>query len=552
MKIISVPFDVMLPPATTLHAGSLTCLYENGNIRYIKKENTELVRMLYGAVRDADWGTADAVISDEQILQQENSFLISYTAHYHKDNIYYKANFSIEGKPDDSLVFKMNGKALSSFNTNRMGLCAHLPVKECKGRAVTITDETRATSQAFFPSNISPHQPFGAFQKIQWNTITGDAVAIAFEGDTFEAEDQRNWMDHSFKIYGRPLALPYPFWVNKGEEIKQCITLKLSAGNTFSESALKKEDATAEYFPLPKIGFTAADELRALSENEIALLHQIPFEHYRAEVDFEKDWKASLYGAASNAKAVKALLELILFFTDNYREEIQQFTNVIKPLHKQIKTVLPLHKAHKVTPVFLQEYFYRLLKQTLPELQIGYGTDAYFAELNRHRPQNDFFDFVSFSINPQVHAFDIRTLLENLQTIPDMMDTIRSFTQKPILVSPVSFKRRKNHDATGNNCHELINNNDERQYTAFGAGWFLLCLFQLHAAAQVSFFKTTGSGGIIQQEVKIPSPLYNVLSVLKKTKAVAITKKVEGDSISIILKNNKNETITFILKGFRI
>jgi hypothetical protein len=30
------------------------------------------------------------------------------------------------------------------------------------------------------------------------------------EGDAWEMEDHRNWLDASFKTYVRPLALPYP------------------------------------------------------------------------------------------------------------------------------------------------------------------------------------------------------------------------------------------------------------------------------------------------------------------------------------------------------
>ena len=37
------------------------------------------------------------------------------------------------------------------------------------------------------------------------------------EGDTWETEDHRNWTDASFKTYSRPLSLPYPYAIAKGE-----------------------------------------------------------------------------------------------------------------------------------------------------------------------------------------------------------------------------------------------------------------------------------------------------------------------------------------------
>ena len=33
---------------------------------------------------------------------------------------------------------------------------------------------------------------------------------VAFDGDIFEMEDQRNWTDASYKIYSTPLRLPFP------------------------------------------------------------------------------------------------------------------------------------------------------------------------------------------------------------------------------------------------------------------------------------------------------------------------------------------------------
>ena len=44
-------------------------------------------------------------------------------------------------------------------------------------------------------------------------------VACRMEGDAFEMEDQRNWMDASYKTYVRPLALPWPYTIAQGEKL---------------------------------------------------------------------------------------------------------------------------------------------------------------------------------------------------------------------------------------------------------------------------------------------------------------------------------------------
>ena len=43
---------------------------------------------------------------------------------------------------------------------------------------------------------------------------------VRFEGDTFETEDHRNWTDASFKTYVRPLALPWPYVLQEGRDIR--------------------------------------------------------------------------------------------------------------------------------------------------------------------------------------------------------------------------------------------------------------------------------------------------------------------------------------------
>lgn len=57
------------------------------------------------------------------------------------------------------------------------------------------------------------------------------------EGDTFEMEDQRNWTDASYKTYVRPLALPWPYLIAKGDAVDQTITLTVSGAAGRIESA---------------------------------------------------------------------------------------------------------------------------------------------------------------------------------------------------------------------------------------------------------------------------------------------------------------------------
>ena len=525
-----------------LRTKNLTCRYEEGRLRYVKAGDTEIVRMIYGAVRDANWDTIACDITNEHIQQEKDGFTLTYTAHFRQDNIIYEAVYRIEGKPDDTITFDMRGKALSGFKSNRIGLCVHLPVKEYAGIPVTVIHPQGAATLTRFPENISPHQPFSGIEQLYWTTANNTNVRLSFAGGVFEAEDQRNWMDHSYKIYSRPLALPFPFDVNVGGIMKQNIRLGIDVKKNKADPAAKLPDI--ETGNVPAIGIAAADEPILLGALEIGALQALPFMHYRAELDFEKDWQPLFAIHRANAKAIGAALELVLFFTDNYLEEIRNFITAISYEVYDIQSILPQHKSYKATPPFLQEYFYPLLKKSFPQIMVGYGTDIYFAELNRQRPQHDGFDFVSFSLNPQVHSFDEKTMLENIEAIPDIIRTIRTFTDKPVFISPITFKKRKNHDGAGSVRHDLVNNFDARQNTWLGAAWFLLCLFRLRDAQQLTFFKTTGDSGIIGTAGET-SPLYRVLAQLKSFNAITMTKSVEAAATQITFSNRAGEDMKF-------
>ena len=69
-----------------------------------------------------------------------------------------------------------------------------------------MTHTSGEVSQIEFPRDIVPHQP-----AYDIRALSSEGVTVAFEGDAFEMEDQRNWTDASFKTYNRALADPFPY-----------------------------------------------------------------------------------------------------------------------------------------------------------------------------------------------------------------------------------------------------------------------------------------------------------------------------------------------------
>lgn len=545
---IILPFDVELPPSTMLKAGDLTCMYECGNLRYISLGKTELVRIIYGAVRNENWETALYDIVNEKIAVSANSFHISYTASYRLNDIKYQADFIIEGNEDNRISFSMKGIALAPFRANRIGLCVHHPLKEYRGKAAIITANNDEKYINTFPEDVSSHQPFKNISRMELVVDNMD-VAFEFQGDVFETEDQRNWGDSSFKTYCTPLELPYPVSVRSGDRIEQSITLKVKAA-----TSINKEEASIatreEKHPFPKIGYCRSKNQPMLSAATATLFHHIPFDHYRVEINMGGDWQKEIEEALQEAILLRTKIELVVYFNEQFKKDISDLIVVIKKDEGNFYSVLLFQNATNISSVEVLEYSYPLIRSALLQIKAGYGTDLYFADLNRNRPGNIPFDFISFAIHPQVHAFDTRSLLENLECQPDIVSTALGFSHsKPIHVSPLTFKDRFNNN---NTTGKYLTNSgaDKRQYSDMAASWTLMSIQQFSKAECITMYELFGEEGLINynEEEKILSPLYKMLVNIRDFKPVMIVQRFAGDELlmdGLLLEDKGGKRLLF-------
>lgn len=481
---IDIPLDVPLLPYRLLKAGDLTCMYEAGNLRYVKCGDIEIVRMMYGAVRDQNWDTVIPAIAEERIAENKEGIFISYTAMYHSGDIQYKAWFEINLLINNSIFYAMQGIALSSFKKNRIGICVLHPLSSCAGKQVTIKKPAGNIYTAVFPELIAPHQPFKNIQQMQWQPAAQLDVRLCFEGDVFETEDQRNWSDSSYKTYSTPLDLPYPVLLKTGETMQQSVVLNITGETRQQKKAVKRSDKTIllKQNAFSKIGYLHSAFLNREAFNESM---QTQVHHLRVELYvYKDDWQEELMHAAANAAKLNAKLELILFFENDYDRQRSSLVQSIGFVAQSIYSMLLLDRRAKISTALLMSKAYPLIKTAWPSIKVGYGTDAYFASLNRSRPDNLLYDFVSFSVMPQVHASDTRSLIENLECQRDMIKTIRSFTRKEIHISPLSFHKIKNHDAVSE--ENSIVEEDAMMHSRFAESWILFALQEFEEADFVS------------------------------------------------------------------
>ena len=109
------------PPRRTLHAGSLTATLQNGELRWIRLGAREVLRRVYMAVRDENWGTVPGVITNYQMEDDGSAFAISYDCDHKQDEIHFRWHATIRGDRSGSIRWTMDGQALTTFRRNRIG-----------------------------------------------------------------------------------------------------------------------------------------------------------------------------------------------------------------------------------------------------------------------------------------------------------------------------------------------------------------------------------------------------------------------------------------------
>jgi len=498
-----------LAEAKTLRAGALEITYTSGDLRDIRIGKHDVLRMIYVTLRDRNWGTIRPFLENEKITIEPFGFRIEYDSLYHIEDIHFKCHVSITGDANHQVVFEINGKALSDFQTNRTGLCVLHPIDGCSGQICEITTLDGKKLQHEFPRLISPHQPMKNIMEMAWKIDAIGEAKIQFEGEIFEMEDQRNWTDDSYKTYCRPLVLPYPYTLKKGDKIHQRITLNVQQVHIEKDDSIKAYHFTydqSKKYALPKLGIGRTASNSQPGSKELDLIRHIGFDFYDITVVFNASWKSDLKNAIAESKMMSMAIALKILFTENFTSEIEQLSSLLNSNKAEVNSILILESASSVTTDSFIINILPPLKKAFPKTEVGAGTQGFFTGLNRNRIANKDLNFLSYSLNPQVHAFDNQTLIENLHGQSATVDTAKSFAdKKEIHVSPVTFKIQKSLTSKSQekvSQDEYREQIDERQMSLFGAGWVLGSIKYLaqSGAAAVSYFETTGEKGIIQGE----------------------------------------------------
>jgi hypothetical protein len=520
-RLLTFGREDALPEPLTLRAGPLAMRFEphTGFLRTIRCGDREVLRAIYAAVRDARWGTVTPQITLAQSHIGDDRFRIAFEAVCARDEIDFRWRGEITGESDGTVTYAMDGVARSTFRRNRIGFCVLHPIRGCAGQPCTVEHTDGSVASGVFPRDVSPHQPFFDLRAISHEAAPGVRATVRFAGDTFEMEDQRNWTDASFKTYCTPLALPLPVEVAAGTRIRQSVTLTVEGTPESAVSAAGPAPTATDPqppVPLPGLGLVLSPGSAPPDPEAAARLRALRLTHLRVDLRVSGPPGApasEMEAAATAAEAVGAPLEVALYLGDDLdaaRAALDALANAVARRRPRLtRWLVPLAGV----PAKASGEWLGLVRSRLagcaPDVPVFAGADANFTELNRQRPPLDAVDGLFFGMNPQVHAFDDATLMENLE---GQRETVRSAANwapgLPLVVSPITLRPRRHPEP------------DPRHAALLGAAWTVGSIARLatQGVSVLTYFETVGPKGLVSGEGSVAGgsvyPVYHVFADL--------------------------------------
>jgi hypothetical protein len=520
-----------LPTSVRLRAGLLTVELENGALRCIRYRGTEVIRSIAYLFRDKDWRTPAAEITNLKVGQGPDSFRIGYDGRVvaHEQEFVYRAG--IEGRSDGSLRFEVEGTALTEVLANRIGFVVLHPLKGVAGEPVEVTHTDGSMERARFPRLISPAQPFLDIRALAHQVVPGVWVTCTMEGDAYEMEDHRNWMDASYKTYVRPLAKPRPFTLAAGEKMAQSVTLGFrgkAAGGPRAGNDAVTVVIGAPAGSMPRIGLGVPPEEAKPALALADLIRRAAPAFLVGHLDLRDPAAgARLPDLAAFVGAVGAPVALEIVLPDerpveaelldaavDVREAGLDPQAVIACPHHYLRSWQPYERWPEVTPL---EAVYAAARRAFPGAAIGGGMLSYFTELNRKPPPAQAIDFVTHTLCPIVHDADDRTIMDNLEALPWIAESVRAMVgDKPYRIGPSAIGMRQNPYGAApvdnlDNGRVAMAINDPRQRGLFGAAWNLGLI--AHAARAgveaIALSAPSGPSGIVYRALDYPQPLFD-------------------------------------------
>jgi hypothetical protein len=176
----------------------------------------------------------------------------------------------------------------------------------------------------------------------------------------------------------------------------------------------------------------------------------------RVEVRLDRgDWREALAAAQETAAAIGSRLEVSLHLLEEHASELAALAAALAGGPPVARVLVINADSRTATPAettrpALMDTVKTALGEALPDAAFVGGTEIYFTEINRTRPEHRAWDGICYSITPQIHAFTDVDIVENLDAQAETVRSARAIAgDKAVVVSPITLRRRVNFHAAG-------------------------------------------------------------------------------------------------------
>ena len=493
-----------------LAVGSLSASFAGTQLRDVRIDDDIVLDRLYFAVRDPDWVTLPLILRDIEVLESPDGFRVTVDGECEGAiplifTVQYAATAT-------TLVAELRYHAVRDCMVNRVGFCLLHPMA-LAGAPVDIVDAAGESVGSRFPDRISANSPFTDMTAMALH-VGATAVDITLTGELFETEDQRNWIDASYKTFSTPLSHPHPRSLAAQQLRRQVVAVRWK--HTDSAAAPIPEPArTTAGRPLIGLGAsTSAVPMREADSEQLRLLRPA---WLAVTLRLERDWRTHWTRAVEEAAALGVPLDVTL---------VASGPAAIDAWHPPAAVpVIRLHaydSACDITTAELAAASRRLRDRMVggSTIRIAGGSRANFAELNRSSLPLDLLDEVVFAANPQVHAFDDHSILQTPAALAVAVRDARLIAHgRPVLVAPLTLAPTYNAASTGpRRLDELPP--DPRQHGELAGEWTRRAIDAARGAAGVTAFQTRGAWGVLDSTGR-RSPAYDALAAVRPARPTA-------------------------------
>lgn len=427
--------DEPLPERRLLRAEPAEVTLEDGQLRHLRIGGVEAIRGVMFLVRDRDWGTVPAAVSNLQIDEGRGAVAVSYDADYDMGtgHLHARITLRLDGQ---ELACHATAEASGEVWTNRAGFTVLHPIDGVAGAPVTVAHPDGTETRGRMPHLIEPWQPFRQIAALTHHAH-GWRIECRLQGDVFEMEDQRQWGDASFKTYNRPLARPWPYSLPEGPALDQRVRVLWRPAPAAAPVPPPRRQVPDPRFPETALAVTAAEARRALDHPRD--LSSVGPQRLLCHLDATKgplDADLTAFAALQAAFPDIAFdLELIAACPGDADPSPELAAHgralAASGLRAASVMVTPAVDRQSVPPGSdwpacpPADRIAGAARAAFPGLALGGGVASFFPELNRKRPPEGL-DFVTHGLCPIVHAADDLSVIETLETVPHILASARA------------------------------------------------------------------------------------------------------------------------------